>query len=309
MREYTESHGIEFSASNSESAAVGRLHLGEFAPSDVAMVLRAWKHAVDMSKENFMARNGEYTQDGSVGWDAEIVTNGNALYRLIDPTRILRRNGEQSTDGSQLEACRELLGDETFDAKGLLIEYLAYQLWVDHYSVQVSMGPPVESIEAYDALQARLSPVIVEALPILAESADSDVLLPIFEKLAAAGELRVVEEALFREGISDDARLKLAVAGMNTFGVIPIIESIATHAKQSAEIANLYKTLHGEEVGEIMEELSAVYKSVDFENYVLNAEELTEQEVGFIRKIIDSVGGEKMGLSSLILELVQDGML
>ena len=126
-------------------------------------------------------------------------------------------------------------------------------------------------------------PLVVRATQQFAEEGKGSVVRKVLENLETMDEIEVVTNIITSEGLSDSARLTLAVQGMNVFGVVPIIETITEHSKDNESLTNLYNTLQGQDIQEVMASLTQIYKSIDFHEYVLNNPELTLRESRIIQ--------------------------
>ena len=250
---------------------------------DVGAVLDAWKYAFDQFNRLYHNPNEdkEFIKDY---WDSKAMH----FKGILEHVFITRENESSSVLGK----VKDLIFDERFDKRAELLEYLTYELWLSGKMVKMSMPYPGDELspsyqrnkKEYDDKKTILMPIIMKATQNFAEEGSAHVVRRVFEKLETIYEDQNATEMLFTKGLSDRARLNLAVQHMNVFGVVPTIDRISAKEAGNPAISRLYKTLQGKDIEEVMSSLTEVYKAVNFHEYVLNNPELTARESVLIQE-------------------------
>ena len=115
--------------------------------------------------------------------------------------------------------------------------------------------------------------------------------------------LDTIDPIFGSEEMSLEGLISLSVATMNSAGIIPTVDRIAGLIKKYPEravlLTQVYNTLQGDEVLEVRESLEEVYSRINFGEYHINTEELTDREMIFIDELTEmhllSHPGEAVG--------------
>lgn len=141
-------------------------------------------------------------------------------------------------------------------------------------------------------LREQLAAPLVDIGRIFADEKNKEALNNIMNRLLTADEKELADDILISPGLDVSSRLVVSVAEINSFGVIPVIETISRHTNEIPEMTEVYSQLQGEEVTKIMENLTEVYEVVDFKDYALNSKELTTFELGIVEESLTKVASK-----------------
>jgi len=189
-------------------------------------------------------------------------------------------------DAANIEFLERLVTDGDFTEAGLLTQFLAYQLWLQNMRMQGD--------EEYAEYRERLIKPIKLSLATSAESTEvqgEDIRVAL-ASLIVGGEREVAVSVILQEGISPEARLRLAVELINVLGVVEAIEELLPFVERE-EIKELLARIQGD-VGEaVMPTLSSVYQAIEFQQYALNNRELTKKESELIQNVVKQYAEEQ----------------
>lgn len=256
---------------------------------DIGAVLEAWKYANTQYNRLYHApkRETEFIQDY---WSSKSMVYHGSLERILHTGS---RSSEDESERFLVDArVQGLLFDKTFEQREELLDYLTYRLWSASDHVKMTTPYPGEELgprykrnkENYDNEKTYVMPLVAQAVQAFAEDGNISIVRRVFESLETMDETDTAAETLLASGLSDKARLNLAVQHMNVFGVVPTIDKISAKEEGNAGISRLYKTMQGKDIEEIMSSLTEVYKAINFHEYVLNNPELTARESNLIQE-------------------------
>jgi len=283
---------------------------------DIGHVLAAWRFSFNQFERLYRkpTQENRFIEDY---WDSKAMNYHRTMEMVLDPGKrdlLARLSGEETTAFSGISKIEQLLFDKSFEQREVLLEYLTYRLWVANNRVKMTspylgeeFGPSYQRNKGeYDKEREHLLPLVVRATREFAEEGNNHAVKKVLEKLETMEELEVATDLLTSEGLSDSARLVLAVQEMNVFGVVPTIESIASHSRNNEALTRLYKTLQGQDIQQVMTSLTEIYKSVDFHQYVLNNPELTTRELGIVQEQIQAFA-ERTGKTARQVRIIDVG--
>lgn len=193
-----------------------------------------------------------------------------------------------------------LLDDETFPASSELTKILVYDLGVRYRQYDESRRSVIKSDyiqrinkAIYDKRRLLALPLLEKGIKLIVQKQDTKQLNEIFENLVAMQDAQAAQQLLFSPILTEDERMLAAIAYANTFGFINAVDSLAhatnnqsLPAEVQAQASSIYKRLEGDEVAEIMGDLSQVYREVDFHKYEINNKELTQEEIDMLGSLI-----------------------
>lgn len=283
---------------------------------DIGAVLEAWKYASDQFDRLYHAptRENSFIQDY---WDSKSMNYHQSMEMIIHPGKrdlIKRLSDDESDAFSGVGRVEQLLADPEFEHREEMLDYLTYRLWVASNVLKMSKPYPGEEFgpgyhrnkEEYEQEKKHLMPLVVKATQAFAEEGNSAAVRRVLENLETMGESEIAVDMLAAEGLSDEARLNIAVQQMNVFGVVPTIERISARDNKDEALTRLYRTLQGQDIETVMNNLTEVYKAVDFHEYVLNNPELTARESALVQAQVEEYA-KKVGKSPQEVRIIDVG--
>jgi len=264
--------------------AVFAIEGGDRSSTNIGSVLRAWNYA--STREKYLIN---YPTEDTYLWEEFWSDNKTrCLYYLENIFNI------QSANSPVSEEVANLLRDETFPDRTLLSRYIADRLEFAHYRMTSAIPLSGESNtlylraqQQYESSKAALMPLLEVGIGAAVRENPSETLTGLLNTLRSIGERKAAFDFLLKEETTEEELLRYAVGCMNSFGVLPTVEYISTNLEGRPGLSRLYKTIEGEEdITQIMSTLSQVYKSVEFQSYVLNHGELTQREATLIEDLV-----------------------
>lgn len=227
-----------------------------------------------------------------------ILTSGIPRDRLEDATPLT--TGELSCmRANGIGLFQELLQASDPTTQMELTNFLSYSLWLTQREL-IESGPRrggepslfhrKKQIE-FEHKKALLIPLLARAGHAFASRGEVEHLELVYQGFKNIEDDEASLSLLFDSDLSQEERLTAAVGYINTYGFIKGINVLAQSIKNTdaadvrEELTTIYRTLQGDDVEEVMAELSEVYSAVDFEHYPLNVE-LTQEECDRIEIVL-----------------------
>lgn len=193
----------------------------------------------------------------------------------------------------------QLIRDEDFVCKRELGRVLLYDLgipWKQYKDAEVAkpLHAPLYKNYRYEYEKKRdlAFPLLRDLIDWAVSRGEMDYVGELFEHLARMEDPQTAVNLLFDGEYSDTQRLQMFVQYANIFGFINTIDTLAYVINQyelpesvRRHFETVYKSLQGDEVEKIMNDLSQLYQSVDFHEYTLNSKELTEREADLLEEV------------------------
>lgn len=284
-------------------------------PELLSDLLKGWSYSFDEfmsfyrnpSKEEFQRQN----RWDRIAFDLarpfeDLVSGSLPKARWEDPAPLTSEEIQQANDRGY-GAIDSFLGDEAFPASFELTKMLLHDMGIRYRQyAEISKSHVasdyVQRINkaVYDKRRMLALPLLEKGVKTVARQQDTKQLKEIFENLVAMQDAEGAQRLLFSPVLTEDERMLLAVAYANTFGFINAIDAFSNvaHSEQSQEgvklqAQSIYQRMEGEEVKEIIEDLSRLYKEVDFHQYALNSKELTQREIDMLDSTIQQDKAER----------------
>lgn len=286
-------------------------------PQRLADIATHWSHA--FNKFTYSQEREDYAD-----WDNQAMDQYQSFRALFSRrTRLLRKD----EDRHKVEAQRRqnfatlttIIADPDFTARPALTQLMQYDLWMDKPKKWFINGQGEEGEwvghqrEEYNEKKELYRPPLEAALATAATLHEQATIDGIFTGYANIGEQADATQVLFAPDMTTDQRTQAAVGYINAFGFISFIDLLAHKIRDpqisqeaSAQYREMYKRLQGEEVASIMQDLSEVYKSVDFHHYALSTETLTRDEATRVEQTLGEIALE-VGRDQHALSIVDLG--
>ncbi|PIZ46430.1 hypothetical protein CO180_02790 [candidate division WWE3 bacterium CG_4_9_14_3_um_filter_41_6] len=245
-------------------------------PSRLKSRLSEWS---DWYKDNFVT----YAVSGGEKEELYGREMMSVYYELI--LYLSRRGGYEMIEEEGLDSLK-LSDTERKD----IFRFFSFDLWSHYNSAYGIPGEPSEIlVDDYRELLEKLKVIASNEIPGIAREDTREDMQLLFEGFSNTGNCEFIEEVLVDGRFSSDQLEVVSVAGINTFGFIPTIDAIAKCSRIQDlpdevrdNLKTVYTSLQGEEVAEIRQELSEIYERIDFSEYVVNTDKLTEFEVNLL---------------------------
>lgn len=300
MRKDAEGAFNRFSSSLAEGVPE---HLSDEQFEDVGCLLGAWNFAYERSKAQWFP--GEhFTREQRNYWDNAISYQSEAMNVVLNPDfreMYLTWDPEEGvgTGMKGLPYLEELLLKPEFDEREALLSYLTHQVWVNQASL-VRIKNSVVDHETDERVQAaemrleqskeRIHPILVKAAKSSAVEGNLEALGQVFEHFRVTDEKGTAAEVLLGQDMTYEERETLMISYIQTFGFVDAVDTLSRGIAETADgtevykqdLERLYSEFQGDNVALIMQTLTDVYESVDFNEYALNSQELTQEEVDLI---------------------------
>lgn len=285
--------------------------IGEYDENDLRNNLIAWNYAFDKYWDGYTNPN---TGVGVLEdyWDKKswrfkeiidyILDNRKYDFKIFsDDMSSWSKEGRGTYSG--LGLFEETIKSGSEEDCFFTLKYFNYKIWFDRQAILMSRGNYRDSekfgednnIEfnskrsKFEDTVKKLGPFIQMGMTRLCEEGRLDLVEDIMLGLENSDLSKLAYDTLVKGNFKDEkSRLNFAVSCMNTYGIVPTVEVVSSNQMEYSYLSELYKQIQGEDLDQIMSKLSDVYKSVDFEKYVLNTPELTYREVGIIGKLIET---------------------
>ncbi len=246
--------------------------LDDKAKEDIGLILSAWKETFNKS-DNFQFRKGRINQMQADFWDKESMLLRNSLLLLVS------NKNENTKIGSDL--LFNLSKDPNFSKKNLLINYLAYEVWLANTPFELNKKIRDEDRSILERVKEVVYPNLREITVNLLHEGNTSDIDKYMDFFSVIRDTSFADSIIIDERLNLDEKTKFMVCFINQFGVMKGIDFLAGNMGKSDDIKGVYDRLQGKELKKRFAELQSLYSDVDFEKY--NSPEFTQKEVDLIK--------------------------
>lgn len=187
-----------------------------------------------------------------------------------------------------------------------LISFLAYDVWSEEEQL-LAVGAHVTQNERENYLLKRkaVASMLGDCIPAFVK--DRAVARDVFQACANLGYNDEAKAFIVDERLDEAGALEASVQYANVYGFMGLVDVLAKSVKDEGlpesvrgRCRSIYSKVHAEEASRISAELAEVYSRVRFEEYALNAEALTQEELQIIEDSMKSLG---IGKDSVVVDV------